>query len=114
MSLEDYPQISEARKNRIFAMSDAELRVEVERGKDSIMPKCVPFMKAVLAEREKIKSENSNEQNQAHQEAVLEQARIANKLSDLANSASSNANKLALLAIVMSFIALLVTIFKNG
>lgn len=44
-------------------MSYAKVRVEAEKGKESIMPQRVPFMKAALAERENIKSENLDEQN---------------------------------------------------
>jgi len=70
MSLEDYPQISERREKMMLAMSDSELIIEIEKGKDSILPKSIPFMKAILAERENSKQENLIENEQNHQAAM--------------------------------------------
>ncbi len=51
MNLEDYPQISEQRKKMMLEWSDSELLIDIEKGKDSVLPDSIPFMKAILEER---------------------------------------------------------------
>ena len=93
-------------------MSDAELLIEIEKGKDSIMPKSIPYMRAVLAERNKEKIENQQASEQEHREAVLNETRISNSLSKGANETSKEANKWAVVAIIISLLALLVSFFN--
>jgi hypothetical protein len=110
MSLEDYPGINRERKQKILAMSDAELLIEIEKGKDSIMPKSVPFMRAVLAERnkEKLAAQEANEQQ--YREVTLLETRLANSLSKEANETSKKANSLSKVAIWISIAAALITL----
>jgi len=101
MSLEDYPQISEERKKRMLAMSDAELLIEIEKDR---FPQSIPIMKAILEDRK-----NTKEAEQEHQEAILQEARLANLHSKEANETSNKAFKLSIFAIVVSLVAIIVS-----
>lgn len=114
MSLENYPGISEKRKAKIFAMSDAELLVEIEKGRESIMPKCIPFMRAVLAERDRQTLAAQDVDARVYREAVLQETRLANAFSKEANDTSTKSNRLALIAILISLLAIVVSFVRGG
>ena len=105
MSLEDYPHINDARKAEIAAMTDAELRIEIERGPQGRLPKCVPYMKALLADRQDKHEVARFQKSDSHSQSMLEEAREA-------NATSKAANRYALLAVVVSVTALLVSLLK--
>ena len=109
MNLKDYPQISERRKEMMLAMSDSELLIEIEKGKDSILPRSIPFMKAILEERKNSKQENLIEAEQKHQEAILQEAKLANSHSKEANETSGKAYRLSILAIIISIAAIVIS-----
>ena len=101
MSIEDNPQINEARKKKILAMSDADLLSEIDKDR---FPQSIPFMKAILEDRK-----NTKEAEQEHQEAILQEARLANLRSKEANETSNKALKLSIFAIVVSLVAIIVS-----
>ena len=85
MSLEDYPEINETRKKEILGWSDAELIIEIEKGSRSRLPHSIPYMKAVLASRrEKADTEEKRKALEIN-EALLQEARLANENSRRAN-----------------------------
>lgn len=99
MKLEDYPQISEPRRKKILAMSDSELLIEIEKGKDSILPKSIPFMKAVLEDRKNTKQEELIKFDQNHKEATL--------------SVATRANRISIFAIIISLVAITISLLKG-
>lgn len=107
MKLEDYPDISERRKKEILSWPDSHLRIEIEKGRNSRFPKSIPFMKAVLAERESEQQSVKEQARAEHAEAMLQEAIEANRK-------SGTANKIAAVAVLISIVALLVAWFRNG
>ena len=103
MKLSDYPDINERRKNEILSMSDAELIIEIEKGPRSRMPKCIPFMIAVLHERDSVKEEDLLKAEKAHQEAMLSESQRANENSRRANWISLAALAVAIIALLISY-----------
>jgi hypothetical protein len=99
VKLEDYSQISEPRRKKILAMSDSELLIEIEKGKDSILPKSIPFMKAVLEDRKNTKQEELIKFDQDHKEATL--------------SVATRANRISIFAIIISLVAITISLLKG-
>ena len=107
MDLKNYPHISEERKRKILDMSDAELMIEIESGNRSKMPRCIPYMRAVLAERNREILEDNDRAAQEHQNALLREAQLANSLSRDANRISRRAYLISALAFVVSVLSFL-------
>lgn len=107
MSLEDFPGINPERKAKILAMTDAQLVHEIEIGPYSVMPKSIPFMKAVLAERQAEREKLREQRESAHGERMLEEARRSNE-------ASVRANRLSILALLISLAALAISVIKGA
>ena len=82
MNLEDYPHINEQRKKMMLEWSDSELLIEINKGKDSLLPDSIPFMKAILEERKN--------------KAAIE--------------TSGKAYRLSILAIIISIVAIVVSL----
>lgn len=114
MSLEDHPQISKTRKEKMLAMSDSELLIEIEKGRESFMPKGIPFMKAILEERKNTKQEVLIENEQKHQEAILQEAKLANTHAKAANETSNKAYNWARIAVAVSLIAIAVSLNNSS
>lgn len=107
MDLEDYSGINESKKQKILAMSDVELIIEIEKGSNSILRNCIPYIKAVLESRKAGVENLDKEQLKEHNEAMLAEAQAANK-------ASIKANRLSIFALVISLLAILLALFKQS
>ena len=106
MNLKDYPGINQQRKEKILGMSNEELMIEIEKGPKSIMPKCIPYMKAVLHSRNAENEESQREIDLAYNQAMLEEAQTANQV-------STRAYRLSKWAIFISIVAIVVTLVTN-
>lgn len=107
MELKDYPQIGKERKDKILAMSDAEILIEIEKGNRSTMPRAIPFMKAVLEERRSSKQDSIVENDQNHKKSMLQEAREA-------NASSKQANRFSILALIISLVAIVLSLVKGS
>ena len=99
---QNYCPLSDCDFNVDLAIPKHRVLIEIEKGKDSILPKSIPFMKAILVERENTKQENLIEAEQTHQAAMLLEARQANVTSGKAYIISILAVGISLVAIAVS------------
>lgn len=100
MELKWHPSIKPDQQERILAMSDVELTVEIERAPYSSNPATIPFMKAILAARHE-------ERERTYNEVMLAEAKRS-------NAVSLRANRLSILAIAISLVALAVSVFRSA
>lgn len=100
MSIKAHPSIKPDLQAKLLAMSDAELVHEIALAPYSLRPMTIPYMKAILAERQAIREAEHNEQ-------MLREARRS-------NVASSRANWIAILALIVSCVALAVSLVQGS
>lgn len=100
MKLEWHPSIKPDQQAKILAMSDTELAIEIERAPCSSNSAALPFMKVILAERQA-------KREKEHKEVMLAEAKRS-------HAVSVRANRLSILAIIISLIAVSISIFWNA